>query len=447
MKFPRIPPEWPRIISEAAKKGRVLALLEASREEAGRADRYLHWDELRHKGGSGEVTAEELWAGLKMGRVGKAQPISLLNEEGVPFTFFLTQEMFQSLHEIDLSSGGAVSVPVEARTRDTRDRYYVSSLIEEALSSSQLEGAVVTRSEAKEMLRSKRKPRNSHERMVVNNFLTMQMLEGIRDRDLTPELIMEIHRRISEGTLEKPEDEGRLRTQDDGVRLVDEETGEVMYTPPPAEQLPDRLEKLCAFANDHEMTGYLHPAIRSILLHFWLAYEHPFVDGNGRTARALFYWSMLRHGFWLFEFVSISHVLVKAPKKYYRSFLHTETDGNDLNYFLIHQMRTLLAAMEGLHSYIARKKGKVDELRKLLSPGCGLNHRQLALVRHALSNGSAVYTVESHRTSHRIAVQTARTDLEGLRSKGLLVRSKLGNAFRYRPDSEIGKKLKELPEC
>ena len=85
-------------------------------------------------------------------------------------------------------------------------------------------------------------------------------------------------------------------------------------------------------------------------------------------------------------------------------------------------------------------------MRKLLSPGCGLNHRQLALVRHALKNGLAIYTVESHRASHRIAVQTARTDLESLRSRGLLVRSKQGNAFRDRPDPEIGGKLKELSE-
>ena len=68
------------------------------------------------------------------------------------------------------------------------------------------------------------------------------------------------------------------------------------------------------------MSGFLHPVIRSILLHFWVAYDHPFVDGNGRNARALFYWSMLRHGFWLAEFFSISHEILKAPRKYYRAF-------------------------------------------------------------------------------------------------------------------------------
>ena len=294
------------------------------------------------------------------------------------------------------------------------------------------------------MLRSNRKPTSSHERMVLNNFLTMQMLEGIRGEDLTPELIQDIHRRISEGTLDDPKDEGRIRTEEDTIRLVDEESGEVIYTPPPAKELPERLEKLCAFANDRTMTGYLHPVIRSIIVHFWLAYEHPFVDGNGRTARALFYWSMLRHGFWLFEFISISHVLLKAPKKYYRSFLHTETDENDLNYFIIHQLRTLVTAIDGLHDYIARKKGEMEEMQKLLYPGCGLNHRQLALLRHALKHSYATYTVASHRTSHGIAVQTARSDLEELRSQGLLSRSKESKAFLYRPDPDLEVKLERL---
>jgi len=122
----------------------------------------------------------------------------------------------------------------------------------------------------------------------------------------------------------------------------------------------------------------------------------------------------------------------------------TETDDNDLNYFIILQLRTMQSAIEALHEYIARKKAELEEMQGILAPGCGLNHRQLALVRHALKNASAIFTVESHRTSHGVAVQTARTDLEGLRSRNLLTRSKSGKALTYRPDTEIGERLKRL---
>jgi Fic family protein len=440
VKIPNHPPDWRAIF---ASTSRIPDLFDAAREEAARPDRYLHWDEFRRRGNVEGFTAEERWAGLKLVRRSRAHPIPLNDGQGRPFTFFVTQRMFQLLHDIDQRCAGAISMPGEVVNSDTRDRYYISSLMEEALTSSQLEGAVLTRAEAKDLLRAGRQPGSKHERMVVNNFLTMQHLQELKDQDLTPELIREIHRRISAGTLDHHEDEGRLRTDADEVRIEDEESGEVMHLPPPAAQLPARLEALCAFANDRAMTGFLHPVVRSILLHFWLAYDHPFVDGNGRTARALFYWSMIRHGFWLFEFISISHVILRAPKQYYGAFLHTETDENDLNYFLLHQLETISRAIDVLHDYIARKKREQEDLRAILQPGNGLNHRQLALLRHALQHPDASYTVESHRSSHRVVTQTARTDLNDLVRRELLDTSKIGKAIHYSPARDLAARVRQ----
>ncbi|MBU6179035.1 MAG: Fic family protein, partial [Verrucomicrobia bacterium] len=103
--------------------------------------------------------------------------------------------------------------------RENRDRYYINSLLEEALTSSQLEGAVVTRSEAREMIREGRTPSSKHEKMVMNNFKTMAMISKLRDRDLSAELILEIHREITAGTLDDPRDECRLRKPTDQVRV------------------------------------------------------------------------------------------------------------------------------------------------------------------------------------------------------------------------------------
>ena len=94
---------------------------------------------------------------------------------------------------------------------------------------------------------------------------------------------------------------------------------EILHEPPSADQLPKRVETMCAFANEQLKSGFIHPVIRSILLHFWLAYDHPFVDGNGRTARALFYWSMLRHKYWLFEVMTYLHFHKKGVSDYLKS--------------------------------------------------------------------------------------------------------------------------------
>ena len=412
--------------------------------ERTRTDRYLHWEKMRYKSRPAGVSAEERWVAIKMKRMAQRQSIPLLDTGGRKFGFSLTGGMFEKLHAIDLRCGGTVEGPEPITNPDTRDRYYVSSLMAEATTSSQLEGAVVTRSEAKAMLRTGRKPVGEGERMILNNFLTMREISKWKDRELTVELIKEVHAMITHGTLDKEEQEGEFRLESDDVRVEDFETGDVMHTPPPATELPERLAKLCDFANDAKMEGFLHPVLRSIILHFWIAYDHPFVDGNGRTARALFYWSMLKHRFWLFEFISISEQILDAPAKYYRAFLYTETDENDLNYFLIHQLDVIEKAIAKLHDYIQRKSQELQEMKRLLGGFTDFNHRQVALLRYALERPSVLFTVASHENSHGITKQTARTDLDRLHERGLLEKSKRGKSFAYTPIAGLREKVMEL---
>ena len=424
---------------EVTKRGQAEAFYEYGQAEGQRADRYLHWDEFRHRTGkSGALSIAERWAAIRMSRAYGAQPITLTDPKGNSFKFSLTQRTFELLHEIDLHCGGSVSVEKEGVVQaDTRDHYYINSIFEEALTSSQLEGAVVTRSEAREIIRKQRTPANNHERMVVNNYRRMRLVSELKDEELTPELILRIHREITAGTLDHPEHEGRYRDLGDDIRVVDDESGETFHVPPPASQLASRAQLFCDFANQQGMNGFLHPVIRSILLHFWMAYDHPFVDGNGRTARALFYWSMLRHGFWLAEFFSISHEILKAPKKYYRAFLYTETDDNDLNYFILHQLEVIKSSIQALKEYIERKRKELEGMKQILGPGSGFNHRQLAVLKHALKFPYTTYTVAGHQETHGTSYQTAMNDLAQLHERGYFRRDKIGKAFAFRPIPDL----------
>jgi len=279
--------------------------------------------------------------------------------------------------------------------------------------------------------------------MILNNYVTMSRLGELKDQPLTKDLVFEIHRLITEETLDDPSGAGRFRRDNEKV-VVNDMYGEVYHDPPPAAQLGDRMKAMCDFANEKTPSGFVHPVLRSIILHFWLAYDHPFVDGNGRAARALFYWSMLRHNYWLCEFISISPIILKAPGRYQLAFLYTETDENDLTYFVLYHLDVIQKAIHQLHDYIKRKSEQVRKLDSELRGVVMLNHRQRALISHALRHPNHVYSIESHRRSHNVVYETARTDLIDLVKQGLLTASKVGRTWCFTPEGELETRLSHL---
>ena len=365
-------------------------------------------------------------------------PVPLHDKCKRPFRFTVTDQLMEQLHTLDLTKHGSEGIPEEITDSKTRDRYLVSSLIEEAITSSQLEGAVTTRQVAKEMIRNSRRPRDKDERMIMNNYLTMQYIRERKDEPLTPEMVLDIHRQVTDGTMPDPLIPGRLRTEQVEVRYQ----GKVIHSPPPAGELVERMHEMCFFANAHSPAYFIHPVARAIILHFWLAYDHPFMDGNGRTARALFYWALLHNGYWLFEFLPISPILRKEPTRYYRSFLLTETDDNDLTYFLIAQAQVIEKAIAELHTYIRHKKAEASQM-ELPVQAQQFNHRQLALLQHALRQGGS-YTFDSHRKYHDVTYQTARTDLLGLAKHNLLEPRKQGKQIVFVPPADLAECLQKL---
>jgi Fic family protein len=409
---------------------------------------YPHWDKLRHLDPPDDLTSEEWWWLVKLGRTQAARTLPLLDTEGRSFSYTTPDLVLRALHVVDQRAAGEIRMP-EVVTGDAqaKQQYLVNSLMEEAIRSSQLEGASTSRRVAKELLRTGRRPRDRSERMIVNNYMALQyMRESMGDR-LHPADVLELQRILTDGTLDDPSASGRLQTPDEErVAVVDRIDGGVLHRPPPADQLPARLQALCDFANgdsDDEDT-FIHPVVRAILLHFWLAYDHPFEDGNGRTARVLFSWYLRTKGYWLVEYLSISKILREAPGQYNRAFLLTETDEGDTTYFLIHQLGVIERAIEELHKYLRRKVTEVRDVEDLVRGTGGFNHRQTDLLGGALRDPDRVYTFTSHANAHGVTHETARTDLRDLADRELLVTEREGRLYRFRPAPDLAARLKAL---
>ncbi|MCK4999222.1 MAG: Fic family protein, partial [Anaerohalosphaera sp.] len=276
MKIPKTPPNysdlWDRITADPERCYVVFKTISNLVPET----KYLHWDKIRHLSPPDGLSTEEWWYAIKLSRKNLCQ-VPLIDKFGKPFNHLTTEPIPEYLHQIDLDAGGMIQMPEQITNHETRDQYYISSLIQEAITSSQLEGATTTRRIAKEMIKSNRAPQDRSERMILNNYRTMRHIQKLKNQPLTIEMVFEIHNLVTEHTLDDPSATGRLRNPDEKVAVYDV-YNEILHDPPPAEQLADRLAAMCDFANGKTPKEFIHPVVRSIILHFWLSYDHPFVD-------------------------------------------------------------------------------------------------------------------------------------------------------------------------
>ena len=444
MRIPKRPPDREKLHRDLlGQPKRLLAVIEAS-TVAGQGEKYMHWDRLKYYKRPDDLSLEEWWLAIKLARSRTTKSIPLVDTKSNHFTFGTPDPVPEHLHHIDQDAAGRIEMAQEQITNPaTRDRYIYDSLVEESITSSQLEGASTTRRVAKEMLRTRRRPRDHSEIMIRNNYLAMQRVRELKDKPLTKAILLELHTILTTGTLDDPSASGRFRLPDESVKVYDN-YNEILHTPPKAGELPKRLAAMLDFANGKTPRYFIHPVVRSIILHFWLAYDHPFVDGNGRCARTLFYWSMLRQGYWLCEFLSISQIIRKAPVKYGTAFLYTESDENDLTYFILYHLDMIRRSIRELHEHISKKTKAMRQTQTMMRASESLNHRQLALLTHALRHPEAGYSLRSHSVSHNVTHQTARTDLYTLVKRGLLTQRTIGRTFYFYPAEDLDRRIREL---
>lgn len=443
VKIPEKAPDWQSIITRNFKdilkfpeNPAIQALIEKSDE------RYYYWDKIRVQPVPPEFDIEEIWAFIRFRRHMNSSPSPISDVKGTAFTFWLTDGIQKNLHLIDQNTSGNLALSDPGNERRASAKYILTSLMEEAITSSQIEGAVATIKDAKKMLLEKRSPKNNSEQMIYNNYNTMQSIKKFCKRDLSLQLLLDLHVSISKDTLDSKEDEGRFRTQKDDVNVVTS-YGDVLFTPPNAEEVKSRLEELCLFANDGSDKPFIHPVVKAIMLHFWLAYIHPFTDGNGRVARALFYWYLLKHEYWLFEYTSISKTILKRTTRYANAYLFSEHDDNDLTYFISFHVDVIMDAVEELKKHIQEEREKNHHARLEIAEYPDLNVRQTRIIQHVIANPNDILTIKMHQNMNKIAYQTARTDLLELAEKGWLKSIQKGNTFYFFPTDQLWEKIQK----
>ncbi|MHB9799962.1 Fic family protein [Pseudomonas sp. MT3] len=399
--------------------------------------RYLHYDKLRfrfHK----DLDHTVAWSLVKQARRSQLKEVIKLGEPAQPGFLLLTPGIQRAISECDRrTTTAALEWMCNKIGEQQHLEYLLNDLVEdEAISSSQLEGAATTTQIAKDMLKRKRQPRTPSEKMILGNFKMMNFAWKNRALPLSLELIAELHSTGVEGIDDDKYRPGVFRQTDDVV-VVDGE-GETIHTPPPAAGLENRLQRLIDWVNtDHchaKDDHYIHPLVKAIIIHFAIGYEHPFHDGNGRVARSLFYWLMFKHEFGAFRYIAISTLLKSAPAKYGKSYLYTETDDLDLTYFVDYQCDIISRAIHAYMDQYNKTLRDVEEFNAFLYESGlyrELSDKQRTIFQVAKNGRATDFTAQNVRENLRCSYNTASTALNGLVEKGLFTKYKEGREWVF----------------
>ena len=399
--------------------------------------RYLHFDNFRFRVPKG-LDVSLAWSVVKMARQKQLTSLLSIGDPAQNCSFMYTPTIQKAISEADRNATSAALEWMSSKIGEEKyTEYLLNDLIEdEAISSSQLEGAATTTKVAKDLLKRKRKPGTPDEKMILGNYIMMQYAWKNRNKELSLEFISELHSIGTEGINDDIYHPGVFR-KSDNVKEVDGE-GNTVHTPPPHKGIKKRLKKLTNWINDchHDADShkYIHPLVKAIALHFCIGYEHPFSDGNGRVARSLFYWYLFKNDYAAFRYIAISVLLKKAPAKYAKSYLYTETDQMDLTYFIDYQCGIILRAISDFKESYKKSLNDIESFNRWLwDSGLyrKLNDKQRTIFQIAKSNKSHFFTATTVKDGLGCSYNTASSVLNGLVKLGLFKKNKSGREWHF----------------
>ncbi len=402
--------------------------------------KYLYWDKIKYKKCPSGLEPKMFWFLVRKFRDMLSVDTLIKNKKGKYFRWFRLPSTEKILHKIDISSGGQIFTEMSTLLGMKKQKFVSRGVLEEAIASSQLEGANTTRQVAKEMIAENREPRNKSERMILNNYKMMTELEeDYKNQDLSMDLLLEMHRMLTKKTM-KASEVGRFRKDKDNIVISHPIASRnyITFIPPKESFLKKEIKRFIKYANDqNKKDAFLHPIIKAIFIHFWVGYLHPFVDGNGRMARALFYWYLLRKNYWTFMYLPISTIIKKAPAQYAMAYVYSEQDSRDLTYFYNFHIRKIVQSLEEFNRYVEKTILENKEVDQLLNGNFSFNNRQKNLIHYLISGKNNYSTATSHSTLNRISRQTATKDLKDLEEKGLVYSKKEGRFVKYRATEKL----------
>lgn len=373
---------------------------------------YLDWEKVQHMTLKPETLSNAvIWEAAKQAREqGFTRNLVIFDQS---FSWSVSNDMEAALHDLDVHLAGGRNITAVMDQKNDH-RYLVNAFLDEAMASAQLAGYPATRKMVRELLLKKKTTANETEQVVVNLYKCLQKIKEWEHTPFSEALLLELHQQLTRDTI-KLKGIGRYRTNNKYDTSNIEEAAACKAVD--AKAIKHWMQWLESFINEDKNPFYIHPVVKACIIAYLITYIRPFKDGNGRMARLLACWYLLRKGYWAIKYTSVSNIIVKLKAQYNKSFLQATTDA-DTGYFIHFMIQALRMADRSLKESLQRTN-KEKESNPFVKID-GLNARQATALQWIRDDAEKIVTIRELRSGFGVSKETARTDLTALTENGWL---------------------------
>ena len=259
------------------------------------------------------------------------------------------------------------------------------ALLRSAHSSTAIEGNPLTLEQVSELAAGRNiMVRRKDKKEVLNYLEALEKIPEFAERKpfkLTD--LLELHKLVTRDTLENPADEGSFRNQQ--VAVVNRATGQIIFMPPPTDQVATLVEEYLEWFNSEEVDE-IDPVLEAGLAHYELVRIHPFVDGNGRTARVMASIVLFKRAFDIKRFFALDDYYDQDRRAYYTALKTVDQDRLDLTGWLEYFTEGVAVSLKAVEDKVI---GLSQDIKFLKQRGqIALTERQMKIVERIIEKGS-----------------------------------------------------------
>ena len=279
------------------------------------------------------------------------------------------------------------------------------AIIRSAHSSTSIEGNNLSLEQVSELAAGRKIMASRKDKQEVLNYIKVleTLDEFAKDGKFSELMLKRIQRLLTVDTLSDPKDSGAYRSERNKYVVVGNKlTGEISFRPPLNKELPQLMKDYVQWLNSTAAKRF-DPVIMAGIAHYEFVRIHPFVDGNGRSARVVAALVLFTRGFDTKQFFCLDDYYDKDRKDYYKALGTVDPLKRDLTHWLEYFVEGVAVSITSVREKVARLS---DERARTKNKGqIALTERQMRIVEHCNMNGRI--TISEIAAMFRVTRQAA----------------------------------------